>query len=120
MSAILNLGKWLYTIPFAIFGLFHFLGADNMAGFTPGGKVMVYVTGLALIAAAVSMIIGKLDKLATVLLAVMLLIFVFAIHLSGAMAGDQAATGNLLKDISLAGAALMYAQHVAKDKAVIG
>ena len=75
---------------------------------------------MALIAAAVSMIIGKLDKLAAVLLAVMMLLFVALIHAKGAAAGDQAATGNLLKDLMLAGAALMYAKTSARDNSVIG
>lgn len=59
----------------------------------------------------------------TVLLAVMLLIFVMAIHLPGVMSGDEAkmmaSMPAMLKDIALAGAALMYA-GIAKDDAVIG
>jgi len=120
MNAILNLGKYLFAIPFAIFGLFHFMGAKDMAGYAFGSEILVYVSGAGLLAAAVSIIIGKYDKLATVLLAVLLLIFVFALHLKGAMAGDQAATGSLLKDVALAGAAMMYAKTMAKDNSVVG
>lgn len=120
MNAVLNLGKYLFALPFAIFGIFHFMNAGAMAGFTPGGTIMVYVTGTALIAATVSMLIGKLDKLATVLLALMLILFVVILHLKGAMAGDQSSTSNLLKDLMLAGAALIYAKTMAKDNAVIG
>ena len=69
MNAILNLGKWLFAVPFLVFGVFHFLGAKDMAGMVPfGGEIMVYITGVALVAAAVSMFIGKYDKLATGLL----------------------------------------------------
>ena len=126
MNAIINLGKYLYAIPFAIFGIMHFMNADAMAGMAPfGGAIMVYITGLALVAAAVSIIIGKMDKLASVLLAAMLLIFVFAMHLPGLMsAGDneqmaQMFMTSMLKDTALAGAALMYAS-MAKDDSVIG
>jgi putative oxidoreductase len=124
MNAIINLGKYLYAIPFGIFGIMHFMNADDMAGMPPfGGSIMVYITGLALVAAAVSIIIGKMDKLASVLLAVLLLLFVFTMHLSGVMSGDEAqmmtSMPNLLKDTALAGAALMYAS-MAKDDAVIG
>jgi uncharacterized membrane protein len=124
MNAIINLGKYLFAVPMAIFGILHFMNADAMAGMAPfGGAIMVYITGVALIAAAVSIIIGKMDKLASVLLAVMLLIFVFSIHLSGVMSGDEAqmmaSMSNLLKDTALAGGALMYAS-MAKDDAVIG
>lgn len=119
MNAILNLGKWLFAIPFAIFGLFHFMGADAMAAMAPGGKVMVYITGIAHIAAAVSIAIGKLDKLAAVLLAVMLLLFAFIVHAPN-ITPDNMEMGNVLKNLALAGGALMYAKTLAKDPAVIG
>ena len=58
MNAIINLGKYLYAIPMAIFGVMHFMNADAMAGMAPfGGAIMIYITGLALVAAAVSIII---------------------------------------------------------------
>ena len=123
MKAILNLGKYLFAIPFLVFGIMHFAGADQMAAMAPGGKMMVYFTGVALIAAAVSIFIGKMDKLASLLLALMLILFVVFIHakgLGGTEAEMQAAMPNLLKDLSLAGAALMYAGHVAKDDALVG
>lgn len=117
MNAILDLGKWLFALPFAVFGVRHFMYADMMSGWTPGGAVMVYVTGACLIAATVSIIIGKYDKLATILLAVMLLAFVGILHFPAAMKGDWT---SLLKDISLAGAALIYAKTMAKDNSVVG
>ena len=123
MNAIINLGKYIYALPFAIFGIMHFMNAGAMAGMAPGGVAMVYFSGLALIAAAVSIIIGKMDKLASVLLAVMLILFVLLIHLPGVMSGDEAqmmsSMPNLLKDLALAGGALIYAGN-AKDNAVIG
>ena len=117
MNSILGLGKYLFAIPFAVFGVFHFLKADMMAGMAFGSPILVYISGAALIAASVSMLIGKYDKLATVLLAVLLLIFVFAIHLKSASGGDYS---GLLKDLALAGAALMYAKSNAQDASVIG
>ncbi len=60
-----------------------------------------------------------MDKLAAVLLALMLLIFVLSIHLPGVMGGSESSMPALLKDIALAGGALMYA-GMAKDNAVIG
>lgn len=122
MNALLSAGKYLFAIPFLIFGAFHFMNAEAMAGMVPlpGGVIWVYLTGLGLIAAAVSIFMGKMDKLATFLLGAMLLIFVLALHLKGAMDGDQMSTSMLLKDMSMAGAAWLYASHVAKDDAVIG
>lgn len=117
MNSILGLGKYLFAIPFAVFGVFHFMNADAMAGMAFGSPILVYIAGAGLIAASVSILIGKYDKLATVLLAVLLLIFVFAVHLKSASAGDYS---GLLKDIALAGAAMMYAGTSAKDPSIIG
>ena len=75
----------------------------------PGGVIWVYLTGIALIAAAVAILLDKMAKLASVLLAALLLVFVLVIHLKGAMAGDQSATASLLKDIAIAGGALVFA-----------
>ena len=126
MDKVLNLGKYLFAVPFAIFGIMHLMNANAMAGMAPfGGAIIVYITGIALLAAAVSIIIGKMDKLATALLGVMLLLFVFLIHAKGvANAADdmaaQMSMGNMLKDLALAGAAWMYAAMGAKDNAFIG
>lgn len=124
MNAIINLGKYIYAIPFAIFGLMHFANASSMAAMAPfGGVAIVYFTGAALVAAAVSILIGKMDKLAAFLLGIMLISFVLGIHIPGVMSGDEAqmmtSMPNMLKDLSLAGAAWMYA-GIAKDDAVIG
>lgn len=113
MDAIIKFGKYLFALPMAIFGIFHFMNGSAMAGmvpsFVPGGVLWVYVTGAALIAAAAAIILGKKAKLASFLLAVLLLIFVLTIHLKGAMAGDQASMASLLKDLGLAGGALIFA-----------
>ncbi|MBL7802354.1 MAG: DoxX family membrane protein [Saprospiraceae bacterium] len=128
MNAFLSLGRWLFAIPFAIFGLFHFMNAQAMADYVvpaymPAKAIWVYLSGAGLLAATVSMLIGKYDKLATTLLAVFLLLLVVMVHLPGAMAGGegaQASTSMLLKDLALAGAAMMYALNYAKDRSVIG
>lgn len=117
MNSILSAGKWLFAIPFLVFASFHFLNTEMLAGLAPfGGKIIVYFTGLALIAASVSIMIGKYDKLASVLLGVMLLLFALLVHAPG----GADSMGNLLKDLSLSGAALMYAKYVATDNSVIG
>ena len=90
-----------------------------MAAMAPGGEIMVYITGVAHLAAAVSIFMGKMDKLATVLLAVMLLIFALAVHFP-AMSENPMEMGNILKNVALAGGALMHANYAAQDNAVIG
>lgn len=68
-----TVAKYLFAVPFAIFGLFHFMGGSSMADAVPLvgptiGTIMVYLTGAALLAASISMLIGKMDKLSTLLL----------------------------------------------------
>ncbi len=117
MNSILNAGRFLYAIPMVIFGLMHFMAANDMAAMAPGGVGMVYFTGVALIAAGVAIMIRKYDKLASVLLAVMLLLFIIP-HAQG-MADNPMEMGNILKNIAMAGGALMAGSQ-AGDDAVIG
>ncbi len=127
MNAFLSLGRWLFPIPFAIFGLMHFMKASQMAtmipNYLPAPIVWVILAGAGLVAAALAMLIGKYDKLAATLLAGELLLFVLLLHLPAVTAGGESAQmsmGNLLKDLSLAGAAMLYATYVAKDRSFIG
>lgn len=61
--------------------------------------------------AAISFIIKKQAKLAALLLALLLLIFVLTIHLPGLFNAEtmQSSMMNFLKDLALAGGALSFA-----------
>ncbi|MGM0738857.1 MAG: DoxX family protein [Bacteroidota bacterium] len=113
----LNIGKYLFAIPFLVFGIFHFMNAQNMAGmvpgFIPGGVFWVYLTGVALIAASVSVLIKQQVVLAMQLLALMLIIFVLTIHLPATI-NDMNNASNLLKDLALSGGALLLAAHASE------
>jgi putative oxidoreductase len=126
MNAFLSLGRWFFAIPFAIFGLQHLMNANSMTAYIPAYMpvpiVWVYLTGLCLIAASVSMLTGKYDKLGATLLAIFLLLMVATMHLPNTLN-----TGNgsmpmimLLKDLIAAGGAMMFAQHYATDRSIIG
>jgi uncharacterized membrane protein YphA (DoxX/SURF4 family) len=113
-----TVARLLYAIPMAFFGILHLMNGADMSGmvpsFIPGGVFWVYLTGLALISAAVSIIIQKKARLACLLLAAMLIVFVLTMHLPGLGTDMQASMPNLLKDTALAGAALSFA-GLAKD-----
>lgn len=118
MNVLFGLSKYFLALPMAGFGVLHLMNADAMAGMAPfGGSLVIYFTGICLILFAVSVILGKYDKLAATLLAVMLLLFVAFLHFNSALAGDYS---NLFKDLAIASAALMYAESYAKDKSIIG
>ncbi len=113
-----TVARVLFALPFGIFGFFHFANGSAMAGyvpsFIPGGVLWVYLTGLALVLACISIIIQKYMKWSCMMLAVMLALFILLIHLPGAMAGNEASVPAFLKDLGLTGGALTYA-GLAKD-----
>lgn len=121
MNSITGLGKYLYAIPMLVFGIFHFMYAGGMAEMAPfGGTIMIYITGACLVLFAISVFLGKFDKLAAVLLCVFLLLCVVMLHFKSFTSGAQPGTSMFLKDLSLAGAALMYAHSSARDNSIIG
>ena len=107
--------KILFAVPMLLFGIMHFMNAGAMSGMVPGflpaPVFWVYLTGLALVAASVSIMTGYKTRLASLLLALMLASFVLLIHLPGVMNPDtwQMSMPSLLKDTALAGAALFIA-----------
>ena len=113
------IGKILFAVPFLAFGIFHVTGADKMAGmipaYLPGGVLWVYVSGVALLLAAVSILTGRNTKMATMLLGVMLILFVLILHLPNLSNADpmmaQMAMSGMLKDMGLAGAAFMMSAN---------
>ena len=125
MNAITSIGKYIFLIPFAAFGLFHLMQGADMAGMVipnlPGNTILVYLTGVGMLAFVVSALIGKYDKLAGVLLALMLILIVVLVHAPGLSAEDNTmAMSMTLKDLGLTGGALMFAGAYAKDKSIIG
>ncbi|MFV1883132.1 MAG: DoxX family protein [Balneola sp.] len=112
-TTIAKIGRILYAITILIFSAFHFMGASDMAGMVPlpGGVFWVYLTGIALLGAAVSLLIQNRVKLVSMLLGILLVIFALSIHLPGVIGAEndmsmQISMGNFLKDLAMAGAAL--------------
>ena len=115
MKKITTLGRILFAVPFAVFGINHFLMTDYYLGmltsFIPLGAYTIILTGIMLIAASISIITKKFIKQATLLLAFLLLIFILTIHIPHLFNGsDKTATLiALFKDISLMGGSMMIA-----------
>lgn len=115
-----QVSRYLYALPFGVFGILHLMNASDMAGMVPipGGAFWIYLTGLAHLAACISIIIEKKTRLAGLLLGVMLLIFVLSIHLPAVIGGGEGATMSmmsLLKDTALAGAAWFIAGQYGEE-----
>lgn len=115
MKNISKIGRILFAIPFAIFGLNHFLFLDfyigEVSSFIPGGAYTIILTGIFLIMASLSIILNKYVKVSTILLSILLLVFILTIHIPALFdpAKWQFALIELLKDTSLLGGSLMIA-----------
>jgi putative oxidoreductase len=111
-----RLAEIIFASAMGFFGVLHFMNVDEMSGLVPDmmpgdGKIWIYITGGGLIAAALAIIINKFKRPACYLLAIMLLLFVFTLHLKPAMDGSP---GNLLKDTALAMAAIIIGNRISK------
>ncbi|MCX6286252.1 MAG: DoxX family protein [Bacteroidetes bacterium] len=115
MKQLSNIGRILFALPFGILGLNHFLMYSYYVGivssFIPGGGFTVIITGLALIAASISIIIKKFVRLSCLLLALLLLIFIVSIHIPMLFDKSMATMAliELFKDTSLLGGSLLIA-----------
>lgn len=108
----------LFACIIAFFGANQFLHAKDMTamvpGFLPVPEVMVYISGAGFLLAAIAFIIDRYAKIAGYLLAILLLLIVFAVDVPGIV---HAATRsikmmyvtNMLKDAALAMAAIVIA-----------
>jgi len=122
-QSIYRIGLVLYALVIGFFGINHFLNdtgfQNTIPAIIPYHIFWVYVTGVALIAAAISFLTGKYIKAAGLFLALFLLIIVFTIHLPAVIRSEgnpivSIALTNLVKDTGLAGAALMIAGSAKK------
>lgn len=122
MKNLTTIGRILFAIPFAIFGMNHFLFMNfyigNNSSFIPIGPYTVMLTGVFLIMACLSIIFNKYIQLSTILLASLLFIFIITIHIPGLFDEQkwQVALIELLKDTSLMGGSLLIAGMVREKK----
>ncbi len=122
MKKITTIGRILFALPFAIFGINHFLMMDYYMGmltsFIPKTGYVMILTGIMLIVASISIITKKFIKISTLSLAALLFIFIVTIHIPHLVHGtDTTATLiALLKDISLLGGSLMIAGMYSEEE----
>lgn len=104
-----KIAEIIFALILIMFAFGHFTKADDMAAYIPAympgsATIWVYVTGAGLGLPAIAIIFNIQKTLACYLLAAMLLVFVFTLHLKPAMDGDM---GSLLKDTAMAMAAII-------------
>src|SRR5919202_3297050 len=122
---ISRIAIYLLSIVMIMFGIYHFRHPDNLIAvvpdFLPNSMVWVYIVGVAFILAAISFMTNILVRVAGYLLALLLLSFVFLIHLPNYLhtadkGVQQMSFINMLKDTALAAFALYIASNARHQK----
>lgn len=105
----------VYGIAIAAFGVSHFMSAEEMKtllpDYLPGGVFWIYFTGVCLLLAAIAIVTDKQTRLACYLLAAMLLIFGFTIHLRPSFTTTFSL---FLKNVAMAMGAILIGNNSSK------
>jgi uncharacterized membrane protein len=115
LDKLMPFGRLFFAIPLAVFAAEHFTATRFIAllipGWIPAHVFFVYLVGVALIAAALSIIFKKNAQLAATLLGIMIFLFVVLIHIPRVVANprDRIAWAVALRDLSFSGAAFALA-----------
>lgn len=113
----------ILAIILAIFGVYHLMYPANLItfipDFLPGGNIWIYITGIALILAAIAFIAHKQVKLAGYLLALLLIIITLTFHLPNYLnAGDPdlktTSFIDILQNLAMAAFAMYIASNARK------
>lgn len=107
-----KLAEVIFALVIAYFGYWHFKNADAMGrgvpSYIPGpGSLWIYVTGAGFFLSAIAMLTDIKKTLACYLLAGMLLVFVFVIHIRSFDSNPFAA----LKDVAIAMCAIIVGNN---------
>ncbi|GMQ81150.1 MAG: hypothetical protein BMS9Abin05_0581 [Rhodothermia bacterium] len=102
-------GRILFSLIFLMFGMAHFTDPqikDMVPDFLPFPTLVVMLTGAAVIAGGLSVLLGYKIKIGSLILFVFLLSTTLLVWSGGFFEGDQAATGFIMRDLAMAGASL--------------
>ncbi|MEZ5056924.1 MAG: hypothetical protein R2879_07765 [Saprospiraceae bacterium] len=123
MEKLLNTGRWIFPLSFLLYVGLHFgqpeTGASFIPDWIPFPLFWNYFTGICIIAFIVSTVIGKYDKLATVLMALYVFLVLLIIHVPNAATSENDML-NIFRNIIVIGALFLFAKYAARDKRIIG
>ena len=115
LDKILPFGRLFFAVPTAVFGTEHLTDPKDIAlivpSWMPAHMFWVYLVGIALIAAALSIVVKRCARPAATLLGIMFLIFVALIHIPNIVAqpGDRLFWMIGLRDTAFSGGAFALA-----------
>jgi len=115
LDKLMPLGRLLYAVPLATFAGEHFsiarLMAPGVPSWIPGHLFWIYFVGVALVAAALSIVLKKYSWLSATLLGTMIFLFVVLLHIPRVAANprDRISWAVALRDLSFSAAAFAFA-----------
>jgi uncharacterized membrane protein YphA (DoxX/SURF4 family) len=120
LDKILPFGRLFFAMPMGVFGTEHLVDSADIAALVPSWipahLFWTYLVGVALIAAALSIILNKYARLAATLLGCMLLVFVALVHIPNIVAehGARQFWTIALRDTAFSGGAFALAGSLSK------
>lgn len=119
-------GRFLFGFSLPVFGILHFIYLDYVAGaipaWIPGHVFWAYLTGVAHIAAGVSIITNILARLAAILLGWMFGLWVLLLHIPRAVAGSHNRNewSSTIIALAMCGGSLLIAGSLVKKNQLAG
>lgn len=122
IERVLSIGRYLFPVSFLLYVGLHFgnpeVGASFVPSWLPFPLFWNYFTGALILMFIISCLLSKYDKLATVLMALYVLLMIFIVHIPRAETSENDML-NIFRNIMLIGALLVYAKYAARDKRII-
>jgi len=120
LDKLMPFGRLLYAVPLAAFAGEHFtiarLMAPGIPSWIPAHLFWIYFVGVALVAAALSIVLKKYAQLSSTLLGTMIFLFVVLLHVPRVAANphDRISWAVALRDLSFSAAAFAFASTQGK------
>jgi putative oxidoreductase len=110
MQFIPLVGRILFSAIFLMFGLNHFTATSDLVGmvpdFLPAKSIVVILTGIAIVAGGLMVLLGYRAKTGGLILAIFMFLTAVTVWMPGFLEGDMNATSMFMKDLALTGGAL--------------
>jgi uncharacterized membrane protein len=122
LDKVMPFGRLFYAIPIAVFAGEHFtiarLMAPGVPSWIPAHLFWIYFVGVALVAAAVSIVVKKYGQVAATLFGIMMCLFVVLLHIPRVVANprDRISWAVALRELAFAGGAFAFASTQSKTR----
>lgn len=123
MNKVLNIGRYLFPLSFLLYVGLHFgmpqVGASLLPSWIVAPLFWNYFTGTLILNFIICCLVGSYDKLASVMMALYVLLMIFIVHIPRASTSENDML-NIFRNLMIIGALLIYAKYAAKDNRIIG